>query len=107
MSTIKVKEIKDDAIVNVPVNKNYYVMVKAVLYDLFMIMQEKGTPAENLENILKRPYAELSTHERSFYTVTLLLAEIEKQANENGLVDEKEIEKKDLQNAVDKIESTE
>ena len=96
MSTIKVKEIKDDAIINVPVNKAYYVMVKAVLYDLFTILQEKGTTEESLQNILKKSYAELTPHEKSFYTITLLLAEIEKQATENNLIDENEIETKNF-----------
>jgi hypothetical protein len=105
MSTIKVKEIKDDAIVQVPVNKHYYVMVKAVLYDLFLILQEKGTTAESLQNILKRSYGEMTTHERSFYTVTLLLAEIEKQASEQGVIEEKEIQQQDIERAVNESEA--
>lgn len=92
MSTIKVKEIKDDAIIHVPVNKAYYVMVKAVLYDLFTTLQEKGVAEETLKNIMNKEYANLEPTEKSFYTVTLLLAEIERQASLNNLVEEKEIQ---------------
>jgi hypothetical protein len=85
-----VKEIKDDAIINIPVNKTYYLMVKSVLFDLFTRLQEKGFKDNLIQDILKKPYAELSEEERSFYTITLLLAEIEKQASDNNLFDEKE-----------------
>lgn len=92
MSTVKVKELKDDVIVNVPVNKSYYLMVKAVLYDLFSKLLEKGADQESIQGILKKEYNELTQDERSFYTVTLLLAEIEKQAIENNLFEEKEFD---------------
>lgn len=92
MSKVTVKEIKNDAIINIPVNKNYYLMVKAVLYDLFTMLQEKGVSEDALKNILSKPYAELTQQEKSFYTITLLLAEIEKQATENKLFDEKEFD---------------
>jgi hypothetical protein len=92
MSTIKVKEIKDDAIIHVPVNKAYYVMVKAVLYDLFTTLQEKGVAEETLKNIMNKEYANLEPTEKSFYTVTLLLAEIERQASLNDLIEEKEVQ---------------
>lgn len=92
MSTVKVKELKDDVIVNVPVNKSYYLMVKAVLYDLFSKLIEKGANEESIQGMLKKEYNELTQDERSFYTVTLLLAEIEKQAIENNLFEEKEFD---------------
>ena len=40
---------------------------------------------------MESKYEDLSELERSFYTVTLLLAEIETQAKNNNLYDEKEI----------------
>lgn len=104
MSTVKVKEMKDDAILSISVNKPYYLMVKAVLYDLFSILQEKGASQDTLQNILKKPYAELSQHERSFFTITLLLAEIEKQATQNNLFDEKDFNAEEV---VKKVESSE
>jgi len=40
MKTAKVKELKDDAIVSVEVNKNFYLMVKAVLFQVFKEVQK-------------------------------------------------------------------
>jgi hypothetical protein len=87
-----VKEIKDDAIINIPVNKTYYLMVKSVLFDLFNRLQEKGFKDDIIKNIINKPYSELSQEEKSFYTVTLLLAEIENQATNNNLFEEKEFD---------------
>jgi hypothetical protein len=92
MEKVKVKEIKNDAIINIPVNKSYYLMVKAALFDLFTYLQEKGISEESLKNITSKPYPELSEQERTFYTITLLLAEIERQATLNDLYDEKEFD---------------
>jgi|688.fasta_scaffold00084_94 hypothetical protein len=91
MSTVKVKEIKDDAIINVPVNKSFYIMVKALLYNLFLELQKKGITEEFLQTLIKKPYAEMTDEQRSFYTVTLLLGEIERQATLNDAFEEKEI----------------
>lgn len=92
MSTVKVKEMKNDAIINISVNKAYYLMVKATLFDLFSTLQEKGISEEALKNILNKPYVDLTQQEKSFYTITLLLAEIEKQTTDNNLFDEKEFD---------------
>jgi hypothetical protein len=96
MAKVTVKEIKDDAIIYVPVNKTYYLMVKSVLFDLFTKLQEKGFKEDTLQSILKKPYTELSQEEKSFYTITLLLGEIEKQATDNNLFEEKEFDAEKL-----------
>jgi hypothetical protein len=96
MAKVTVKEIKDDAIIHVPVNKTYYLMVKSVLFDLFTKLQEKGFKEDTLQSILKKPYTELSQEEKSFYTITLLLGEIEKQATDNNLFEEKEFDAEKL-----------
>jgi hypothetical protein len=92
MAKVTVKEIKDDAIIHVPVNKTYYIMVKSVLFDLFNRLQEKGFNENLIQDIIKKSYVELSQEERSFYTITLLLAEIEKQATDNNLFEEKDFD---------------
>lgn len=92
MDKVKVKEIKDDAIIEISVNKNYYLMVKAALFDLFTYLQEKGTSEETLKNIVNKQYVDLSQQERTFYTITLLLGEIERQATLKDLFDEKEFD---------------
>ena len=87
---VKVKEMKDDAIINVKVNKGYYQMTKALSFYLFT--QFKGNNKEAyLKETIQKDYADLDDLQKSFYTVTLLLAEIEKEATASGMVDEKEI----------------
>lgn len=87
---IKVKEIKDDAIVEIKVNKAYYLMVKAVSLHLF-----KQIPEDNREEYLKesltKEYKDLDEVQRSFRTIALLLSEIEKSATEQNLFMEKEV----------------
>jgi hypothetical protein len=95
MKTAKVKELKDDAIMTVEVNKNFYLMVKAVLFQVFKEVQKEGK-TNDFTDITKKPYEELTESQRSFYTLTLLLAEIERQATLNNLFDEKEFTENDV-----------
>ena len=89
---IKVKEMKEDAIINVKVNKAFYLMVKNVSFYLFQQFPEKEEEREDtLKRIMEGKYEDLNELERSFYTVTLLLAEIEQQAKNNNSYDEKEV----------------
>ena len=87
---VKVKELKDDAVVSIKVNKAYYLMMKAVLVQLYNSI---NAPDKELyiKEIMQKPYQELDVNQRSFHTVTLFLAEVEKEAKENNLYDEKEI----------------
>jgi len=90
----KVKEMKDDAIIDVKINKAFYLMVKAVLFTLFTEIQK----LENSEQVIKetgeKEYKDMTDIQRSFYTTTLLLAEIERQASLNNLYNETEIDTK-------------
>ena len=87
---IKVKEIKDDAIIDIKVNKAYYLMVKATSLYIF-----KQMPEENREQYLKdsltKEYKDLDEIQRAFRTITLLLSEIEQSASDQNLFDEKEV----------------
>lgn len=87
---IKVKEIKDDAIINIKVNKAYYLMVKTTSLYLF-----KQMPEENREQYLKdsltKEYKDLDEVQRSFRTIALLLNEIEQSATDQNLFDDKEV----------------
>jgi hypothetical protein len=94
MSTIKVREIKNDAVIDIKLNKNFYLMLKATM--LYIFKQEKDQ--EKYEALIKKvmsaeaenePHTE---HEAAFKTMLLLLAEIERQAGEKELFDIKEIE---------------
>ena len=84
---VKVKELKDDALIDVKVNKSYYLMMKATSYTILQNMNipEMEQGDEYFKKIMNEKYEDLDNNQRAFYTVILLLAEIEKQATENDL----------------------
>ena len=88
---VKVKELKDDALVEIKVNKNYYLMVKSVLFYLFNQKENNESKEASLKKIMEGKFEEMDDWERAFHTITLFLAEVEKQATEANLYDEKEI----------------
>lgn len=88
MATIK--EIKDDAVIKIEVNKTYYLMVKALSLQLFLDVNVEDKD-QYLKDLLNKEYKDLDEHQRSLYTVILLLAEIESQATRQNLYEEKEI----------------
>jgi hypothetical protein len=87
---IKVKEMKDDAVVSVSVNKAFYLMMKAILLHLFKSITAEDKEAY-LKDIMTKEYKDLDELQRSFHTVTLFLAEVEKQAKDQNFYEEKEI----------------
>jgi len=87
---IKVKEINDDAVLSIKVNKSYYLMVKGLSYYLYTQIKQENKE-EYLKEIMEGKYENMDDLQRSFYTVTLLLAEIEKAAKDSDLFTEKEI----------------
>jgi hypothetical protein len=87
---LKVKEMKEDAIVEVKVNKAYYQMVKSVSFYLFNQIQADDK-ASYLKELLGKEYSDMDDLQRSFYTLTLLLAEIEQQVKDKNLFEEKEV----------------
>jgi hypothetical protein len=86
---VNVKEIKDDALMDIKVNKNFYLMVKDSLYTVFKIVSSNPEGPDKLENIIVKPFQELTDLERAFYTLTLLVSEIEKNMKEQNLFTEK------------------
>jgi len=80
---VKVKEIKDGALIDIKVNKNFYLMSKDSLYTIFRHLLKNESETENLQNILTKQFNDLTEFERAFYTLTLLVSEIEKQALNN------------------------
>ena len=87
---IKVKEIKDGAILNITVNKNFYMMCKSLSLYLFQQIGEKQNE-DYLKDIMSKSYTDLDDLQKSFYTIALLLAEIEAQAKDSDQYEEKEI----------------
>ncbi len=108
MENKKVKELKDDVILDVKVNKTYYMMVKAALFTLLndVYTVEKGSADEFVQEMLKKKYEELDDKQRAFYTLTLLIGEIEKQALENNAFIEKEIDTEKLKTDLKKAEKS-
>ena len=88
---VKVKELKDDVIIDIKVNKSFYLMLKSTLYYLFQQETDDTKREASLKLIMSGKYEDMSPMERSFYTITLILAEIEKVATENNSYEEKEI----------------
>jgi hypothetical protein len=88
---IKVKELKDDTLLDVKVNKSYYLMLKSTLFYIFQQEKEASKREESLKIIKEGNFEKMNEYERSFYTITLILAEIEKQATNNSLFEEKEL----------------
>ena len=89
-------EIADDAIIQIKVNKSFYFMLKNLGFTLYKLMSSEESNIFN-EIMIKKDtnllpdYNELSEAQRNFYTVMLLLAEIEKEAISNNLTQSKEI----------------
>jgi hypothetical protein len=88
---IKVKELQDDMLIDVQVNKAYYMMLKGTLHFLFNLVKDEQNRAAALKVIMDGDYQKMDAYQRSFYTITLILAEIERVAKEKNLFDEKEV----------------
>jgi len=88
---IKAKELKDDAILDIKVNKSYYLMAKAASFTILQQMNVVEKGEEYFKSIMTQKYEDLDDLQRAFYTIILLLAEIEKRATDENLYNEKEI----------------
>ena len=88
---IKAKELKDDAILDIKVNKSYYLMAKAASFTILQQMNVVEKGEEYFKSIMTQKYEDLDDLQRAFYTIILLLAEIEKKATNENLYNEKEI----------------
>jgi len=88
---IKLKELKEDALIDVKVNKSFYIMLKHSLHYLFNLVPAEQQTAEHFLSLPEKKYEEMTPHQRAFYTVTLMVAEIERVAKEQKLYEEQEI----------------
>lgn len=66
-------------------------MTKAALHYLFTHITNDDEREEHLKKVMTGKYEDMDDWERSFYTITLLLADIENNAKKAKLYDEKEI----------------
>ena len=89
-------EIADDAVIEIKVNKSFYFMVKNLGFTLYKLMSQEESQIFNelmqkKDNNLLPDYNTLSQPQQNFYTIMLLLAEIEKEAIKNNLTQSKEV----------------
>lgn len=90
-----VKELKDDALMSIEVNKSFYFMVKNALFFLFRNMDIKEDDREKvLKELMSKNFNDMTHWEQSFYAITLLLAEIERQASLTNQYQDVEIDTK-------------
>jgi|19_taG_2_1085344.scaffolds.fasta_scaffold89178_2 hypothetical protein len=104
-----VKELKDDAMLDIKVNKTYYLMCKAALFTTLNNIystEKHGSPDDFVKSIVSKKYEDLDDSQRTFYTLTLLVGEIEKQALENDAFVEKEIDPKEIKKELEKVEKS-
>lgn len=88
---IKVNEINENAVVSIQVNKSFYMMTKALSFHLYQNIGKENQTDEYLKEIMTKSYVDLDDLQKSFYTVALLLAEMESQFKTEKLFTEKEI----------------
>lgn len=95
---VKAKEMKDDAILDIKVNKTFYLMSKSSLFVVFSeLYSDKTVKSEDfVKSIISKKYEDMSEKERLFYTLTLLVGEIEKQALDAKAFTEKEYTEEEL-----------
>lgn len=88
---IKVKELKDDALVSIVVNKTYYFMVKNLAYSLTQKLLDENKDPQHIKDSFEKTYDQLNENQRNLQTIGLMIAEIETQAEKQNLTVEKEI----------------
>lgn len=73
-------------------------MSKSALFSIFKDLYDnsKGDSEEFVKSIVSKKYEDMSEQERNFYTLTLLVGEIEKQAIQNNAFIEKEYSQEEL-----------
>jgi hypothetical protein len=92
---IEVKELKDDSIIDIKVNKNFYLMCKNASYTILTEMIKINSSEEYVKDCITKSYDQLDDHQKCFYTLALLLAEIETQATSQDKTKITEVLEKD------------
>lgn len=88
---VKVKQLKEDAVIDVKVNKSYYFMVKEALHFLFNSIPDEKQRAQAFMKLPEMEYAKMQPVQRAFFTLSLMIAEIERVAQEEKLFEESEV----------------
>ena len=89
---VKVKKLKDDAVVKIEISKNFYDLIKASMYYVFTLEKDEAKKEEIIKKTITQDvYTPLNDYELTFKTLIHILAEIERVAAIEGLYEEKEI----------------
>jgi hypothetical protein len=88
---LKVKEMKENAIINIQVNRAFYIMVKSLAFNLLDKLIKEKKSEEYIAAIGTKDYTELDDDQRSVRTATLIIAEIEAQSKIQNQFEEKEV----------------
>ena len=108
MESKKVKELKDDAILEIKVNKTYYHMCKASVFTVFKDLYDKsGNPDDFVKSVVSKEYKDMTDKERLFYTLSLLVGEIEKQGLAQDAFVDKELNVEDLKKELEALKANE
>jgi hypothetical protein len=90
--SVKVKELKDDAIIEVKVNKNFYLMLKHAMFYIFQQETDVTKKEELIKKVLSKDNnVQFTEHEAAFRTLMIILAEIERVAIAEDKMVEREI----------------
>jgi hypothetical protein len=93
---VKVKEIEDNAIIEIKVNKNFYLMIKGAMFYLFKQEPDNKKKELMVQKVLDQDMKDFTELEVAFKTLTLLVAEIERVAVAENKMIEKEMELPDF-----------
>jgi hypothetical protein len=89
---VKVKKLKDDAVVKIEISKNFYDLIKASMFYIFTLEKDEAKKEEIIKKTIAQDvYTPLNDYELTFKTLIHILAEIERVAAIEGLYEEKEI----------------
>jgi hypothetical protein len=90
--SVKVKELIDDAIIEVKINKNFYLMLKAAMFYIFKQETDDAMKEKLIKKVISTdPNPEYTEQESAFKTLMLILAEIERVAIKEDKMMEREI----------------
>ena len=89
---IKVKKLKDDAVVKIEISKNFYDLLKASMFYVFKLEPDEAKKEEIIRKaITQEIYTPLTEYELTFKTLIHVIAEIERVAAIEGLFTEETI----------------
>ena len=89
---IKVKKLKDDAVVKIEISKNFYDLIKASMFYIFTLEKNEARKEEIIRKAITQEIdTPLTEYELTFKTLIHIIAEIERVAAIDGQFVEEEV----------------